>query len=137
MKQRPFSTVFEENQQNGFFPGDEAAARAAAALADRADAPTIAALSDMLTFFERIGGQFHITSLRLPSNEGEWETHGLAFHFETRDARVKVATAPEDLRVGDLTIPITDSQGPAPEIELPAEEPAPPESSDEEPAPEA
>lgn len=123
---RKFEVIYPENHQDGYLPGDEAAHRAAAALADRADAPTIAALTDMLTFLERVGGQFHVTALRLASEvqEGEWDTQGIGFNFETRDARVMVAKAPEEINFGQLTgVPITDSQAPAVEVEVESGEP--------------
>lgn len=128
---RNFEVIFAEDNQIGFEPGDEAAHRAAAALADRADAPTIGALTDMLTFLERIGGQFHVTALRLESapDAGDWETCGLAFNYETRDARVKLADAPEQV----FNVPVTDSQAPATEVHMgDAEELA--ESLEEQPA---
>jgi hypothetical protein len=119
LKRKFAEVIYQENAQDGFVPGDEAAHRAAAALADRADAPTIGALTDMLAFLERVGGQFHVTALRLEANPDEWETHGFGLMVETRDARLKVAEAPEDVR----GVSITDMQGPPAKIEAePVEE---------------
>ncbi len=113
MKRNFAEVVYQENAQDGFAPGDEAAHRAAAALADRADAPTIGVLTDMLAFLERVGGQFHVTALRLEANPDEWETHGFGLMVETRDARLKVAEAPETVR----GVAITDMQGPPVELD--------------------
>lgn len=111
MKRR-FHTLYRENAGTGFQPGDESAHRAAAALADRADAPTIGALTDILTLLERFGGQFHVTALRLENGE-EWETEGIGFQYESRDARLKVAAPPAAV----AGVPISNMEEPAPEVE--------------------
>jgi hypothetical protein len=120
---REFSTLYLENQRDGYQPGDEAAHRAAAALADRADAPTVAALTDALALLERVGGQVHVTALRIEPDDGSWQTAGLGFSYETKDAHLKVAAAPEEV----FGVPVTDISGPP--VELP--EPAEPEAEAE------
>jgi hypothetical protein len=110
---RKFTNIYPANEVQGYEVGDTAAQQAALGLAQRADAPTIAALSDMLTLLERVGGQFHVTAVRKQEEGQDWETVGFAFNYETRDARLVVASSPEDA----LSIPITDSQTPPTEVE--------------------
>lgn len=121
--------ILAQNAQAGFRPGDEAAHRAAAALADRFDAPTIIALTDAVTFLERMGGQLHVVTLRERIDQegnmvehdapgSEWLT--LAFHlrYETQDARVALAKPPESI----LGVPVTDmAEPPMPVAAEPAE----------------
>lgn len=113
---RDYSVVYLENQQAGYAPGDDAAHRAAAPLADRADAPTVAALLDALTLLERIGGQFHITALRIQDENGNYETHGLGFRYDTADAKGKPVSKPREV----AGVPITEA-GESP-VELPVGE---------------
>lgn len=128
--------VFEENRRLGFLPGDEAAHRAAAALADRFDAPTIIALTNGMAFMEAMGGQLYAITLRERLNAegrlaedgepGEYETAVIRFEYESRDARVVAAPAPTDV----IGIPIEDfSQAPT-RIEA---DPGAPEQPDVEP----
>lgn len=121
---RNFEVAFPENEVNGYVPGDEAAHRAAAALADRADAPTIAAFADALAFLERIGGQFHVVALRRAVGE-EFETVGLGFRYETRDARVQIAEPPEEV----FGVAVTDSGAPAVVVAQETDEPGTSDSS--------
>lgn len=118
---RDFAVVYPENFVNDLVPGDEAAHRAARALADRADAPTIIALSDVLALLERVGGQFHVVALREEgSGDGTWNTVGLAFRFDTRDAHLTVAKAPEQV----CGVPVTNSEEAATvDLDVPASEP--------------
>lgn len=119
--ERNFDTLYIRNERAGYQVGDDAAHRAAAALADRADAPTIIALTDLLTMNELIGGQFYVTAVRdkvdrygnrVPDGDGNFETIGLVFNFETRDVRVEPAQAPETV----LGLPVTDSHAPATQV---------------------
>jgi len=107
--------VFAQNEKLGYFPGDEAAHRAALALADRFDAPTIIALTDALTFTREMGGQFWAVALRERVNEqgefvaedqpGEYQTALLRFEYESRDARIAKSTTPPSQVAG---IPVSD-----------------------------
>lgn len=114
---RDFATViFEENFQAGYRPGDEHAHRAAAALADRFDAPTIRAVADALSFLDRIGGQMYVVTLRRQVAEDEYETEALHLRYETRDAKMHIAPPPE--HVG--SVPIEDFSEPPTRIEIDA-----------------
>ena len=130
--------VFAQNEELGYYPGDEAAHRAALALADRFDAPTIIALTNALTFTREMGGQFWAVTLRERVNEngefvpedqpGEYQTVMLRFDYESRDARIAKATTPPS-QVGG--IPVSDfSQAPT-RIEVQE----PPPMTDEPPLP--
>lgn len=120
---RDFDTLYARNEQSGFQVGDDAAHRAAAALADKADAPTIQALTYLLDMAELIGGQFHVTAVRekfdrhgnriADAGDGKFETIGLVFNYETRDLRIEPATAPDTV----FGLPVTDSHAPANQVE--------------------
>jgi hypothetical protein len=114
--ERNFATYLAENMQQGYVPGDEAAHRAAAALAERADAPTILALTDMLALLERIGGQFYVTSVRIKDSAlgPDWHIAGVTFDYETRDAKVERLEPPEEVD----GVPVTDSSGPGITVEI-------------------
>lgn len=114
---RDFATViFEENFERGYRPGDEHAHRAAAALADRFDAPTIQAVADALSFLNRIGGQMYIVTLRRQVAEDEYETEAIHVRYETRDAKMHIAPSPD--QVG--AVPIQDFSEPPTRIEIDA-----------------
>ena len=85
---RDFQVIYPENVADGYQPGDEHALHAALALAQKADAPTINALSEMLTLLEIVGGQVHVTALRV-DQDGRFTTEALGFHFNTADAKLK------------------------------------------------
>lgn len=122
--QREFGTVFPENAALGQAPGGPDAQAVALGLAERCDADTLLAFGDAIAMLERIGGQFHVVALRRPVEESEeYETYGIAFRYETRDSRLKVAPAPEKI----LGLPISDCQ--VPESELPE---VPPPAADDE-----
>lgn len=109
---RSYQVIFLENQKQGYAPGDQAAHFGANALAEKTDYPTIEAVTDMVTMLERIGGQMYVTALRIKNVEtGEYDTHGLAFNYETRDVRLVEAGPPEEA----FGFPVTDSQAP-PEV---------------------
>lgn len=124
--QREFGVIYAENESLGSVPGDEAAVAIALGLAQRCDAQTLIALSDSVAMLERVGGQFHIVAVRRENEEGsgEFETFGLAFRHESRDARLKVAKPPETA----LGIPVSDASVPTedlPEVDVePEGEPA-------------
>lgn len=115
---REFGTVFPENANQGLRPGDAAAQAVALGLAERCDADTLIAFGDAISLLERVGGQFHVVALRRPVDDSEeYETYGIAFRYETRDSRLKVAKAPDQI----LGLPISDCQVPEsalPEVEL-------------------
>jgi hypothetical protein len=100
-------SVFPHNEDQGFSPGDQHAHRAAAALADRFDAPTIIALTDAMAFTTRIGGQLHAVTLRewvdaqgnlVPEDEpGHWSTMAIRFLYETRDGKIVAAKPPKEI----------------------------------------
>jgi len=127
--------VLAQNEELGFYPGDEAAHRAALALADRFDAPTIIALTNALTFTQEMGGQFWAVTLRERVNEagefvpedqsGEYQTVMLRFEYESRDARIAKATTPPS-HVGG--VPVSDFGEAPTKIEVKA-----PPVTDEEP----
>lgn len=99
--------VIAQNRDQGYYPGDAAAHRAASALADRFDGPTIISLTNLLTFISEMGGQGYIVTLRerltpdgrlaQEGEPGEYETAMLRFEYESRDARVVAAPPPEDI----------------------------------------
>jgi hypothetical protein len=99
--------VIAQNREAGCFPGDAAAHRAASALADRFDAPTIITLTNLLTYIDQMGGQGYIVTLReritpdgrlaQEDEPGEYETAMLRFEYESRDARVVAAPPPEEI----------------------------------------
>lgn len=106
MAPREFRVNYPQNDREGFRPGDDAAHRAAAALGDRADQPTIAAFSEMLAMLERVGGQFYVTAFRQKVEEdGDFETAGLVFRYETRDVSIEFFNEPTEI----AGIPVTDS----------------------------
>ena len=99
MAKREFAKInYETNARNGHQPGDQAAVQAALALAQKADAPSIHALMDLLTTQDRIGGQAYITPFR-GRNEGEkdFDTFGFIIDYETRDARVEFMRPPDSV----------------------------------------
>jgi hypothetical protein len=97
--------VIAQNREQGYFPGDAAAHRAASALADRFDGPTIISFTNLLTFISEMGGQGYVVTLRerltpdgrlaQEGEPGEYETAMLRFEYESRDARVVAAPPPE------------------------------------------
>lgn len=120
MAKRKFDRVsFGQNAAEGYAAGDGAAHRAAAALADKFDYPTIAAVSDLLATLDRIGGQAYITTLRDKQPDDTFITLGFAFDFETRDARVEIMEPPNEIE----GIPVSDSNEPPHPIQ--AERPEP------------
>lgn len=143
MARRPLpDLIFEQHRREGFVPGDEAAHRAASALADRFDAPTIIALTDAMAFLELMGGQLYAVTLRERLNAegrlakdgepGDYVTAVMRLEYESRDARVVEAPEPDEV----LGIEVTDfSKAPT---RLEPEAPAPPEDEndlrDDEPA---
>jgi hypothetical protein len=106
-RKRIADIVLAENRELGFYPGDEAAHRAAGALADRFDAPTIIALTDMLAFAQEMGGQLYGVTLRerltpdgrlaQEGEPGQYETAMIRFEYESRDARVVAADPPSEI----------------------------------------
>lgn len=133
---RGFRTIYRENEAEGYVPGDEAAHVAAAALAQRADAPTIARLTDVLTFLDEVGGQFHIYAFRAQAEDDVYQTEALIFDFETRDFKVQPAKPREELG----GIPLTDAHLPGTPVEesvaIPVERPEEEADIDEGPLPE-
>jgi hypothetical protein len=133
---RSFSSVFGENRDEGYEPGDEAAHIAAAALAQRLDAPTIRAITDMATLLETVGGQFYITPLRVQDDfdPGAYNVEALVFNYETRDIKVQRLEPPQEIQ----GLPVTESHkaGITIEIERPEIEPSS-EEPDEQPEAEA
>lgn len=112
------SSAFPGNERAGFVPGDQHAYRAASALADRLDAPTLIALTDAISYAVTMGGQVFAVTLRdwvnrngeeVPEDQpGEWRTVGISFFYETRDARMVIAKPPEEA----LGVPVTDFRDP-------------------------
>jgi hypothetical protein len=137
MKRELAKLVFAEHEVRGFAVGDQAAHIAAADLANRADAPTIMALADILRMADLVGGQMTITAFRVgPSQRGEWETKGLDITMETRDARLVVVQPPDEV----FGTPVTEFLEDAPEVSV--EEAAgllgdPEEDDEPEPEPDA
>lgn len=113
---RNFASVYSENDSDGYRVGDEAAHVAAAALAQRLDAPTIARITDMVTLFETVGGQVYVTPLRVqdPDDPGTYNVAALVFNYETRDIKVQKFEPPEEV----LGVPVTESHEPGVEIEI-------------------
>jgi hypothetical protein len=136
MKRKWAEVLFRQNEAMGYMPGDEAAHRAAAALGDRFDAPTLAAIGDALAFLERVGGQFHVVTLREKFNAagerveeselGEWQTAAMLIEYESRDARVILARPPEAV----FEIPVTEFTEPPVEVDLGEDEPPEPDESE-------
>jgi hypothetical protein len=135
MAQRKFvDLLFPTQQAAGFERGGVDAHRAAGALADRFDAPTIIGFTDALSFLDRMGGQLHIVTLREkvdpegnPLDEkdpsGEWRTLGMRMVYETRDARIHRARDPEEVlgvEIRDFSEPAVAVQ-PAPAAVMPDE----------------
>jgi len=117
--------IFPLNQQEGYEPGDEAAHRAALALADRFDAPTIIAVTDALRYLTMRGGQMEMATLRErigpdgqpvgKDDPGEYVTLGLTIFYETRDAkmaRIKPIADVRGIPVEDFDRPPTEYEGP-------------------------
>ena len=105
---RPFEVVFSEGAELGYVPGDQVAHRAAAALADRCDAPTLDRFAAVITLLETIGGQVHITALRQENQNGRYETIGFGFQYESVDARIREAKSPSAVEVGAVTIAVSE-----------------------------
>lgn len=127
MRRNLAEILFPENRAEGYEPGDEAAYRAATALADRFDAPTIIAVTDALAFLERVGGQMLVTTLRTRLNSagqpvgdgepGEYRTVGISVEYESRDAKVEQIKRPAEvfgIEVRDTSEPPTQVETPAP-----------------------
>jgi hypothetical protein len=110
--------IFPLNEQEGFEPGDQAAHRAALAMGDRFDAPTIIAITDALSYLLMRGGQIQMATLRewvnsdglpAPKDEpGDYRTLGLTAFYETRDAKLQRAKPIEEVN----GIPVADFDGP-------------------------
>lgn len=126
--------AFPLNEQEGFEPGDQAAHRAALALADRFDAPTIIAVTDALRYLTMRGGQLEMATLRErvgrdgapvgKDEPGEYVTLGMTIFYETRDAklaRIKPIAEVRGIPVEDFDQPPTEYADP--EAGSPAEEP--------------
>jgi hypothetical protein len=122
------AVLYSENTEAGYAPGDQYARAAAAALAVRADAPTIVKLTDILTLLEDVGGQVYITGLRIERPDGRFTFDGFGAKYESVDARMRPAKPPESVEIGPIEVPISDMQEPAPETDLP--EPPEPEGDD-------
>jgi hypothetical protein len=115
--------VLPINEQEGYEAGDQSAHRAALAMGDRFDAPTIIALTDMLSYLMMRGGQASMTTVRdrvgrdgLPvadGEPGEYRTLGLTIFYETRDAKLQLAKPPERIQ----GIPVEDFDRPPTEID--------------------
>lgn len=138
MAQRNFVDLsFPAHESAGLMPGDEHAHRAAAAMGDRFDAPTIIALTDALSFLDRMGGQLYAVTLRERVNlrgqmvsegePGEWRTIALRISYETRDGRISQAKPPKEI----LGVPVADFGASSTQIEVDR-----PEDSQPEPDPE-
>lgn len=105
--------VIAQNREQGYFPGDAAAHRAASALADRFDGPTIISLTNLLTFISEMGGQGYVVTLRerltadgrlaQEGEPGEYETAMLRFEYESRDARIVAASPPGEIAGAAVT----------------------------------
>jgi len=134
--------VFPLNEQEGYEPGDQNAHRAALAMADRFDAPTIIAVTDALRYLTMRGGQLEIVTIRERFDDqgnrvskdepGEYETLSLHLFYETRDAKLARIKPPTEIRgvpVEDFDRPPTEYD---PEPGSQAEEPEQtPEPADE------
>ena len=129
MRRDLFDSVFRHNQEAGYVPGDEFAHRAAAALADRFDAPTIIGLTNVFTFLKEMGGQAYVITLRervdatgalVPADEpgASWRTMAMRCSYETQDARVDAAKPPKDV----LGVAVTDFNAAPHHVELDVEE---------------
>lgn len=129
MKRNLAEILFPAAEREGFVPGDEAAHRAASALADRFDAATIIAVTDALSFASRVGGQLLVTTLRTrldasgrpvgEDQDGEYRTVGLSLDYESRDAKVEEIRRPERV----FGIPVTDASEPPTQIDTAPPEP--------------
>lgn len=119
--------IYPLNEQEGYAPGDQAAHRAALAMADRFDAPTIIALTDAMRYLTMRGGQLEMATLRERigadgepvgrDEPGEYITLGLTIFYETRDAklaRIKPITEVRGIAVEDFDRPPTEYQDPEP-----------------------
>lgn len=133
---RDFATViFAQNAQEGFGVGDQAAHHAALGLAQRCDAPTILALTDLMAFLDRVGGQAHITTLRRrDEDELSYTTEALAIGYETRDAKVVVAQGPQMIPIEGadgvpVEVPVEEFDQPPTRVEI--ERPAAPDVEDD------
>lgn len=137
-RKRIEDVVLDHNRELGFQVGDAAAHRAASALADRFDAPTIITATNLLTFIHEMGGQGYIVTLREKvtadgrlaeeGEPGEFETVMLRFEYESRDARVVAAPPPEAIADAAVT---EFSEAPT-RVELPLEQEEVPEPSTDE-----
>jgi hypothetical protein len=94
----------------GYQPGDEAARGVALGLAEKLDAPTLLALDKLVTLLETVGGQVYVMAVRSEDELGseDFKTVGLDFHYQTRDARLKIEAQPEEA----LGVPVTDMEAP-------------------------
>lgn len=136
--------IFPLNEQEGFEPGDQAAHRAALAMGDRFDAPTIIAVTDALSYLLMRGGQIQMATLRewvdangSPASKeeaGEYRTLALTAFYETRDAklqRAKPIAAVSGIPVEDFDQPPTEAgystlePEPGPADEEPEQQPEP------------
>jgi hypothetical protein len=141
-RKRVDDIVLQQNEQAGLFPGDAAAHRAASALGDRFDAPTIISLTNLLTYISEMGGQGYIVTLRekltpdgrlaQDGEPGEYVTAMLRFEYESKDARVCAATPPQEIE----GVPVTEFSEAPTRLETPPDEPEPATPEPEEPPPE-
>lgn len=126
MRRNIAEILFPVNEEVGYERGDELAHRAAVALADRFDAPTIIAVTDALSFIDRVGGQLYITTARRKVNldgqmvgkdeEGEFRSFGLTFVYESRDAALTKGPArPPETAFG---VEVRDTSEPPTEVEV-------------------
>lgn len=140
MERKLGESIFPLNEEMGFRVGDEAAHRAAAALADRLDAPTIVMLVDALAFLSRVGGQLYVGTVRQKINAqgqpaakdepGEYQTFGMALVYESRDASFYMAKPPEQV-LGIPVLPLEEHMEMAVESGGPAEPEVEPDLRDE------
>lgn len=125
MRRNLADIVFQDGAEQGYRPGDEHAHRAAAALADRFDAPTIIALTDAFSFLKSMGGQLFVITLRervdiagnlVDEKEpgGEWRTIAMRVAYETQDGRVAAAKPPKEI----LGVEVTEFREPPTRVEL-------------------
>lgn len=125
MAQRNVANLaFPLNEEDGFEPGDDRAYRAALAMADRFDAPTIIAFTDALAYLFKMGGQLEIVTLRewvdrdgqpvAKDEPGEYRTLGFSAFYETRDAKIQRAKPPTEA----LGVPVTGFDAPPSEAEF-------------------
>lgn len=119
-----FDLIFSLHEEGGYEPGDVAAHRAALAMGDRFDAPTIIALTDAMTYLQKMGGQLELVTIRQKvdaegrpvggGEQGEWLTSGMTAAYETRDAKIQRAKPITEA----LGFPVESFDHPATEVEF-------------------